>query len=101
MAATIALGMSPLLVESVLLCRLLAVYPYHSTPKRTFIAIFLPLLFLKVCRLANMCVFADKFAVVIKDSEIPLDIAQLGWEIKNAKIEWILQLVDNSQVQPN
>ncbi|KAF8332533.1 hypothetical protein F5887DRAFT_1174383, partial [Amanita rubescens] len=90
--ATVALGMSPLLVESVLLCRLLAVYPYHSTPKRTFIAIFLPLLFLKVGRFANMCIFIDKFAVVIKNSEVPLDIAQLGWEIKNAKVEWILQL---------
>ena len=48
-----------------------------------------------------MCIFAHKFAVIIKDSKAPLDIAQLGWEIKNAKIEWILQLVDNSQVQPN
>ncbi|PFH47297.1 hypothetical protein AMATHDRAFT_182179 [Amanita thiersii Skay4041] len=49
----------PLFVDSILLFRLLVVYPYHATPFHIFLMIFIPLMCIKVTRLANIVVFIN------------------------------------------
>ena len=99
---SILTGYIPWLVETILVVRLLAVYPYSRTPKRLWFFIFIPLLLLKIARFVNMTIFAVKYFALLQSptSGDPLATGQSSWgSYPGAKIEWFIQVVDNSYVR--
>jgi hypothetical protein len=99
---TILTGYIPWLVEMILVVRLLAVYPYSTTPKRLWFFIFIPLLLLKIARFVNMTIFTVESGVLLRSpsSGDPLFMPQIAWNSHpGPKIEWIIQVLDNSYVR--
>jgi hypothetical protein len=93
---------TPWLVEMILVIRLLAVYPYSTTPKRLWFFIFIPLLLLKIARFVNMTIFTVEYVALLRSSSSvnPLPISQIAWSSHpGPKMEWIIQVVDNSYVR--
>jgi hypothetical protein len=91
------MAFSPLLVESVLLIRLWAVYPFRTTPRKVFFAIFIPVVLLKMTRAANVIVYLVNISRRINDGENNLLLLQQTWtKFPNYKIEWFLQVADNT-----
>ncbi|KAK2467152.1 hypothetical protein APHAL10511_000701 [Amanita phalloides] len=79
----------PVLVESILLCRILIIYTHPSA--RT--VALLPLVSLKIARVVNICILLKAVAAnTVYGASVTIQL----WKQKNAKIEWILRLVDNS-----
>jgi hypothetical protein len=93
----ILVSSSPLLVESILLIRLWAIYPPRTTPLKTFLAIFIPITLVKLARLANAISF-----VVCLSAEIRAEQSVFGLlhsnksRFPNYAIEWFLQVADNT-----
>lgn len=52
-------------VELIPLLRLLAVYPFHHTPRKVFYAMFIPLSLIKLARLVNAIYFIAIFVPMI------------------------------------
>ncbi|KAJ7765511.1 hypothetical protein DFH07DRAFT_737759 [Mycena maculata] len=77
----------PICVESILLFRLLAVYPPSRTPRRTFWFIFAPLLLLKLARVING---------IITMFPSPVAAAQVTSKQAGNEVEWFLQVFDNT-----
>jgi hypothetical protein len=91
------LAFNPLLVESVLLIRLWAVYPFRSTPRTIFFAVFIPVTLLKIARVTNAIVYLVDVSKRFRDGENALLLLQSTWTtIPNYKIEWFLQVADNT-----
>ncbi|PFH45066.1 hypothetical protein AMATHDRAFT_72036 [Amanita thiersii Skay4041] len=88
----------PLFVETILMFRILAVYPYHATSKWLFTLIFLPLTLLKIARLVNISIYIKHYLDILNSFEDPIIAGQVAWSSvgPNPKIEWILQVVDNT-----
>ncbi|KAH9478635.1 hypothetical protein JR316_0009092 [Psilocybe cubensis] len=96
---TVVITFTPWLVELILVVRLLAVYPYARTPKRTWFAIFIPLILLKIARFVNNTVYAVEYVQLVRNpgSADPISVAQRSWDSHpGTKIEWVLQVVDNT-----
>ncbi len=96
----ILIGCSPLFVESILLIRLWAIYPFRTTPLRKFLAIFVPITLIKLARLASVVTY-----VVYLYNELKDDNQTLFWfrdmrstRLRNYTVEWFLQVVDNASV---
>lgn len=81
---------TPLLVEFILLCRLLAVYSLHLTPLRVFASIFCLLSCLKIARIV---VFIKYWARHAQQLVNPLSVSLARLSLK---LEWILQTIDNT-----
>jgi hypothetical protein len=89
----------PLLVESVLLIRLWAVYPFRSTPRKIFFAIFIPIILLKMGRVVNIIVFIVDLSRRFGGADSgPLLLQRIWTTFPNYKIGWFLQVVDNTSV---
>jgi hypothetical protein len=96
----ILIGFSPLFVESILLIRLWAIYPFRTTPLRRFLAIFMPITLIKLARLASVVTY-----VVYLYNELKDDNQTLFWfrdmrrtRLRNYTVEWFLQVADNATV---
>jgi hypothetical protein len=99
---TILTGYTPLLVETILVVRLLAVYPYSTTPKRLWFFIFIPLLLLKIARFVNFTIFTVECDALLRSpsSGDLLSVAQIALNSHpGPKIEWVIQFLDNSYVR--
>jgi len=94
----IFIGCSPLLVESILLMRLLAVYPFRTTPLKKFLAIFIPITLLKLARLANLIVYLVSFYDQLRTGEQILSSVQelCSTRFRNYTVEFPLQVMDNT-----
>ncbi|PFH46135.1 hypothetical protein AMATHDRAFT_8162 [Amanita thiersii Skay4041] len=96
-----SLTLIPIFVESILLFRLLVVFPYHATPRRDFISIFIPLMCLKVARLVNVGLFIYLIISAMSKaiSKTVMNI-QTGWTNQTAflRAEKFLQVIDNATV---
>ena len=87
----------PLLVESVLVLRLWAVYPFRSTPRAVFFAIFIPITLLKIGRVVNTIIYLVSLSRQIDKGENALVLLQNTWaSFPNYKIDWFIQVVDNT-----
>jgi len=98
---SILTGYIPWLVEMILVVRLLAVYPYSTTPKRLWFFIFIPLLLLKISRFVNMTIFTVEYGTLLRSSSSGdlLSMPRIAWNSHpGPKIEWIIQVLDNSYV---
>ncbi|KZW03277.1 hypothetical protein EXIGLDRAFT_828639 [Exidia glandulosa HHB12029] len=92
-AVLIALG--PILVDSILLLRLVAVYPYTRTPKlRWFLLMAFPVA-CKVFRVVNISMFSHKVQVAVAN-DTAVEGANLIETFPQIKMEWIAQLLDNT-----
>ncbi|PFH46139.1 hypothetical protein AMATHDRAFT_156174 [Amanita thiersii Skay4041] len=89
---------TPSFVESILLFRLLAVYPYHATSSCVFISIFFPLICIKIARVVSVAMFVYHFVVVYDEAASPFNALQVVWlnQIHFLKIEYLLQVIDNT-----
>ncbi|KAH9483523.1 Ribosome production factor 2-like protein [Psilocybe cubensis] len=89
---------TPLLVEFILVIRLLAVYPFTRTPKPIWCAIFVPLVLIKIGRMVNIIFFSVQYVQLVQTvSGDPISVAQSPWHrFPGIKIEWILQVIDNT-----
>jgi len=85
-------------VESILLMRLLAVYPFRTTPLKKFLAIFIPITLLKLARLANLIVYLVSFYNELMTGEQILSRVQelCSTRFPNYTVEFPLQVVDNT-----
>ncbi|KAF8638222.1 hypothetical protein AX17_002371 [Amanita inopinata Kibby_2008] len=97
LAFTSLLSLSPMLVESILLIRLLAVYPYERVPLKVFLAIFIPIGLLKTARVINSITYLVYLSKDLVPGVNTLLLLQERWtRYPNYKIEWFLQVVDNT-----
>lgn len=87
----------PMLVQTILLFRVVTVYPPSKLSWRRRILIYAPFVVLKTGRLINGVIF---LAVLYKrtDSSNPLTAGVVSWTLPEIKIEWFLQLSDNTSV---
>ena len=88
----------PFYVELILLLRLYAVYPPHSTTLLRTIIVFGPLAALKIGRLVNISITYTSITKIQRDNPglSPIANSQLTWQkVSGAKIEWIFQVLDN------
>lgn len=85
-------------MESILLIRLLAVYPFRTTPLKKFLSIFIPITLLKLARLANLIVYLVSFYDEIRTKEQTLSWVQelCSTRFPNYTVEFPLQVVDNT-----
>ena len=94
---TTFLAFSPLLVESVLLIRLFAVYPFRTTPLKVFFSIFILIALLKMSRAINAIIYLAKLARRVNNGQNVLLLLQQTWTtFSNYKIKWFLQVADNT-----
>lgn len=96
LAYTFFSASAPILVESILMFRLFAVFPYRQTPKRIFFSIFIPLGLLKAGRLGNLIEFMVTFSGLIRNATTTEEMGELSLRHTGPKVEWFLQVVDNS-----
>ena len=95
-------GYIPWLVEMILVVRLLAVYPYSTTPKRLWFFIFIPLLLLRIARFVNTTIYMVEYDALLRSpsSGDPLSMPKLALNSHpGPKIAWIMQVLDNSYVR--
>ena len=96
MAIGILGAVQSILVDTVLLVRLLSVYPRSFVVNARFAAISAFPLILKVLRVTNLIIF---IATLAHASQKPDPSVELGivWATKpNLKIEWVAQVADNT-----
>ena len=86
-----------IIVDTVLLIRLVSVYPPSFIGKTRFAFLITVPLLLKVARIINLCLFIKALADATKDPKIANVLIGQIWEHKPyLKIEWFAQLFDNS-----
>ncbi len=92
-AATILTPLTTIMVDSVLLFRVGVVLPYYSTPRRTWLAVFTPLILLKIARIICIISFGVKLTGEPDPTthETPLKDTFSAPEIKAC---FVLQLLD-------
>ncbi|PBK77544.1 hypothetical protein ARMSODRAFT_1079546 [Armillaria solidipes] len=95
-AETVLINILPLFTESILVVRVLTVYPLRTTPRRTLAMVYIPLCCLKIARLINILVFGAIWFPTILAGGNPVAVAQQSWNIPCDKIEWCLQMLDNA-----
>lgn len=90
---------SPLFVDSILLFRILAFYPYEMTPTTTLVAIFGFPLLVKCGRFTAIVMYLISFTKGSAKAPDLFMAASMGWP-KNPYIiaEWTMQMVDNACV---
>ncbi len=91
--------MIPIFSESVLVLRVLAVYPPRSLSPLIRSAVYAPIIVIKLTRLANSITFAVRWVASARgDAASVLQAGQASWTGPFAKIEWFLALFDTSYV---
>ncbi|KAG7450751.1 uncharacterized protein BT62DRAFT_533484 [Guyanagaster necrorhizus] len=85
----------PLFTESILVVRVLTVYPLKRTPRLILAIVYIPLCFLKAARLINILIFWSVWFPTIVAGGNPIAVAQQSWDFPSDKIEWFLQIFDN------
>ncbi|KAJ6496768.1 hypothetical protein DFH09DRAFT_1103559 [Mycena vulgaris] len=87
----------PVLMDTILIVRLVVVYPPRmiSWPRR--LAVFGPPLIFKILRVANLMVFIIKWTKLFKDYPNPILAGQALWGSDEpwTRIEWFSQVFDN------
>ncbi|GJE96288.1 hypothetical protein PsYK624_124820 [Phanerochaete sordida] len=86
-----------IIVDTILLLRLVSVYPPSFVGKRKFILILAIPVLLKIARVINLCLFIKALADATKDPATANVLIARIWEsAPYLKIEWFAQLFDNS-----
>lgn len=94
-AYIVLLAFLPFLIESILVMRLIAVYPPRRTTTKVLLAIFVPIALLKSGRLANLILWVHRYSILIRTANYT-QLAVLSEGLPEATVEWTLQVVDNA-----
>ncbi|KAH9900667.1 hypothetical protein C8Q73DRAFT_637606 [Cubamyces lactineus] len=92
------LVLAPLFSESILVFRVVAVYPPRYMPWSKRLLVYGPIIAFKGGRIANTVVFIVRWVQLNRHAYNPLQTGQDAWNLPNVKIEWILQFLDMSFV---
>jgi hypothetical protein len=85
----------PWLIDLTLLLRLVAVYPPHFNSIRTSVAVFAFPVVVKLARAIAIGMFCDHFARNIQGNDV-FSAFSIGLNTPYGRIEWFLQLFDNT-----
>ncbi|EGN96403.1 hypothetical protein SERLA73DRAFT_59592 [Serpula lacrymans var. lacrymans S7.3] len=85
----------PFIAEFALVLRIIAVYPYTTTPRLKFAAILAPTVLCKVLRLAFLITFLVKFDAAVQGSVSSIADGEALWGIWEPRAVWILECIDN------
>jgi len=96
LAVNIIFLFAPLLVESILLLRLVAVFPSRIHGRRTLFLILIFPITVRIGRLVNMCVAIARLTA--SSSTLQNNVAQWWALLPYIRVEWSLALVDNAYV---
>lgn len=88
----------PLFIESILLFRVYVVYPPRLIPFSRALTIYIPLIVLKLARLTNDIVFIVQFSIKSRGVGDSTQLSPLAFGMPGCKIEWILQVIDNTTI---
>lgn len=88
-------GITPLLVDSILLSKLYAVFPPSRTPRLKFIVIMGFPVAMKITRLINVIIYLRNFASIVHSVGYGGSAALVVSPLPNVKVEWFLQMFDN------
>ncbi|KAH7916299.1 hypothetical protein BJ138DRAFT_1108944 [Hygrophoropsis aurantiaca] len=92
-----ALGaVQSILVDTILLVRLLSVYPRPYIGWRRFLSLVTLPVIMKIARVINLFLFIAALTNAAKGSNAPAVFAGLWLHAPYLKIEWFAQLIDNS-----
>ena len=85
----------PLCAESVLILKVIAVYPSRLLSGTRCLALYLPIALMKTARVTNASYF---ICMLLRGprAQNALALAESVWHMPNAKVEWLLQLLDDS-----
>ena len=87
----------PTLADSVLLVRVVTVYPLHSLPPYYRVLIYAPIASIKAFRLIIDIMFIAAWSRAVFDHGYgPFDAGQHAWTTPFPKIAWLLQLLDST-----
>ena len=87
---------TPLVADCTLIVRVLAVYPPNLLPWTNCLGIYGPIVLFKFARLVNNLVFDVNVGRVLAKAVDPLAAAASAWITPEARIEWFLQMFDNT-----
>ncbi|THU78315.1 hypothetical protein K435DRAFT_700287 [Dendrothele bispora CBS 962.96] len=90
--------LSVILTDSILLYRLLVVFPFERTPRSTFLLIFGPLGLIKIGRLAIAIIFLVIYIGKMNSSRTPGQFYNIGTALLWPRLLWGIQLLDNGLV---
>ncbi|EIM86423.1 uncharacterized protein STEHIDRAFT_57338 [Stereum hirsutum FP-91666 SS1] len=90
-------GFTPTLIDSILLFRLYAVYPYDRTPRLKFLFIMSIPVMIKIGRIINASLFLNDYANTIAATNNIGGSAAVLLTIRSPfiKVEWSLQILDD------
>lgn len=96
-AASVFVSTTSLVVGSILIVRLVAVYPPSKLSWPALCVVYGPPIVLKIARAVNCGVFLHWLWVHIKRDG--LQAGEVAWHLPSSKAEFVMQMVDNSCVQ--
>ncbi|KAF8993746.1 hypothetical protein BDZ89DRAFT_1030194 [Hymenopellis radicata] len=86
----------PILVETILVVRVLIVYPLHEMSYKAIAIVYIPIVLLKIGRLTDVLVFFITFYPTVANGTLnPIVLGKKSWNSPTAKVAWTLQMVDN------
>lgn len=86
-----------MLTQSILLIRVYAVYPPRVLSWPRILLIYAPIVALKIARIVNIIIFVIHINDNIKGNPFGgLDAGPVSWSLPYAKVEWFLQVFDDS-----
>lgn len=88
-------AVTSILVDTILLLRLIAVYPRAYVGQSKFIQLITLPIIVKIARVINLLIFIKELAVRAHD---PVAISKFWVSAPYLKIEWFMQLFDNAYV---
>ncbi|KAK0456868.1 hypothetical protein EV421DRAFT_1896066 [Armillaria borealis] len=92
-AQTTFINALPLFTESILVLRVLTVYPLRRTSRMTLMIVYILLCCMKVARLVNILVFWIMWFFTILAGGNPIAVVQQSWNLPFEKAEWSLQML--------
>ncbi|KAK0186624.1 hypothetical protein F5146DRAFT_137695 [Armillaria mellea] len=94
-AYTVIVTLLPLFTESILIFRVIAVYPLRELSRLSAATVYLPLICMKTARFVSIVVYWFTWFPDLSSGGDPIIVLQKGWNLPFQKIEWILQMLDN------
>ena len=89
----------PTFVQSILLVRVLAVYPPRRLPWSRIFTIYTPIVLIKTARLINQCFLAVNMVKATRGTPLGgLESGPVIWRQPYARVGWFLQIFDDTYV---
>lgn len=97
-AAAVFCTLTPIFVETLLILRLLVVYPPKKISRIACLVIYAPPVALQIARIVNNAVTMHKVAQTYFNLPNVLAATEQSWQEHGTRVEFFLQVVDNAYV---